>query len=69
MKVSKLIESLQQAQNTYGDLPIHFFNGVGEFSPQEVTMVKAGASVQIGKATGPHILEPDRLVITGFNLW
>lgn len=70
MKVSKFIELLQKAQEEHGDLPIHYLANGGEYSPADVKLAKAGTSAaHIGAVTGPHQFEPDRLIVSGNNLF
>lgn len=68
MKISKLIEMLGNAQQQHGDLSVHFLGGGAEITSNEVIFVQSGAPPIPGPVTGPHLFEPDRLVIKGISL-
>lgn len=67
MKTSGLITALQAELKKYGDLDVHFGNGI-EYKITGVQHVAAKASNNPAPAHGPHLSQPERLVITGQSI-
>jgi hypothetical protein len=67
MKISELISALQSEQKLHGDLTVNFGNGI-EYKITGVQHVAAKTSNNPAPAHGPHLSQPERLVITGKSI-
>jgi hypothetical protein len=67
MKTLELITALQAEATKHGDLPVNFGNGI-EYEISGVQHVAAKMSNNPAPAHGPHLSQPDRLVITGKSI-